>query len=215
MKDIAIFGAGGFGKEVALMIKRINEAGNDNWNLIGFFDDGKDKGYKVSHLGEVLGGMDELNTWDKELSLVIAIGNTTTLLRVRERITNTKILFPNVIDPSVKIIDHETFSIGQGNIIQQGCRFSCDVTIGNFNVMNSDIVAGHDVTIGDYNVIMPDIRISGEVSIGTQCLIGVGSIILQQTKIGTGVRLAAGSVLLTKPKDNSLYMGNPAKRMQF
>ncbi|MBQ1739289.1 MAG: transferase, partial [Clostridiales bacterium] len=35
---IAIYGAGGFGKEVACLIKRINDNGGD-WELIGFFDD--------------------------------------------------------------------------------------------------------------------------------------------------------------------------------
>ena len=38
MKKIAIYGAGGFGKEVACLINRINANGGD-WQLIGFFDD--------------------------------------------------------------------------------------------------------------------------------------------------------------------------------
>ena len=38
MKDIAIFGAGGFGREVACLIKRINEK-EPTWRFIGFFDD--------------------------------------------------------------------------------------------------------------------------------------------------------------------------------
>ena len=42
MKDIAIYGAGGFGREVACMIKHINESADEPiWNLVGFFDDGK------------------------------------------------------------------------------------------------------------------------------------------------------------------------------
>ena len=39
MKDIAIFGAGGFGREVACLIKRINKQQPNTWNFIGFFDD--------------------------------------------------------------------------------------------------------------------------------------------------------------------------------
>ena len=35
MRDIAIYGAGGFGKEVACLLNRINEV-NHQWNLIGF-----------------------------------------------------------------------------------------------------------------------------------------------------------------------------------
>ena len=39
MKEIAIFGAGGFGREIACIINQINQA-NHCWKFIGFFDDG-------------------------------------------------------------------------------------------------------------------------------------------------------------------------------
>ena len=38
MKKIAIFGAGGFGREVKWLIDDINEI-QPNWEFIGFFDD--------------------------------------------------------------------------------------------------------------------------------------------------------------------------------
>ena len=63
MKDIAIYGAGGFGKEVACLINRINDK-KPTWNLIGFFDDNPVlKGEMISHFGPCLGGMDELNAY--------------------------------------------------------------------------------------------------------------------------------------------------------
>ena len=43
LKQIAIFGAGGFGMEVAMLVEHINEA-KPTWDLIGFFDDGEPKG---------------------------------------------------------------------------------------------------------------------------------------------------------------------------
>lgn len=67
MRDIAIFGAGGLGKEVACLINRINSAyddAKDRWQLIGFFDNEVKKGTQISHFGKVLGGMDELNRWE-------------------------------------------------------------------------------------------------------------------------------------------------------
>ena len=40
MKDIAIYGAGGIGREVACLIRMINESKEiPEWNFIGFFDD--------------------------------------------------------------------------------------------------------------------------------------------------------------------------------
>ena len=41
MRDIAIYGAGGFGREVLAMLEDIN-AKDHGFNFIGFFDDGKD-----------------------------------------------------------------------------------------------------------------------------------------------------------------------------
>lgn len=215
MKDIAIFGAGGWGKEVACLISSINSQTEDKWNLIGFFDDSKKIGYKVSKYGCVLGGMDDLNNYPYQLAVVVAIGNPQSYRSVIDRIYNDKIYFPNLISPTFRIADNETFKIGKGNIIGIGCVVSVDVTIGNFNTFNADIVMGHDVKIGDFNVIMPDIRISGEVTIGDGNLIGVGSIILQQIKVGNGVRLGAGSVLMNKPKDGGVYIGNPAKLFKY
>lgn len=210
MKEIAIFGAGGFGREVACLINRINEH-QPTWNLIGFFDDGKKMGDEVSHFGKVLGGVDELNSWSKDLAVVIAIGNPNVVKAVREKLVNSFLYYPNIIHPLVNFSDVASFKIGEGNIVQRDCSFSCDVTIGDFNVMNASVVFGHDDVVGSYNSFMPAIRISGEVKIGDCNFFGVGSIVLQQIKIGNNIRLGAGSVLMTKPKEGNLYIGNPAK----
>ncbi len=214
MKDIAIFGAGGFGREVACLIRIINEV-EPTWNLIGFFDDGKPEGTEVSHFGRVLGGVDALNAYDKDLAVVIAIGNASVVRKIVEKVDNSCIDFPNLIHPSFIVTDPETFVIGRGNIIQRGCVVTCDVSIGDFNILNGAISCGHDVKLGSYNTLMPAVRISGEVTIGDGNFFGVGSIVLQQIKIGNNVRIGAGAVLMTKPKDGNLYLGNPAKIFKY
>ncbi len=216
MKDIAIFGAGGLSKEIASLIGRINKDLENKWNLIGFFDDDINLwGHDISHFGKVLGGMDELNAWNTSLDIVIAIGSPNALRKVRQRITNNNVHFPNIISPDFMVVDKDTFNIGEGNIIQGGCCVSNDVAIGSYNLINGDVVMGHDSKVGNYNVIMPDIRISGEVTIGDNNLLGVGSIIIQQISVGYNVHLGAGAVLMTKPKDGCTYIGNPAKLFKF
>ncbi len=216
MKDIAIFGAGGFGKEVACLIDLINRSeAEPRWNRVGFFDDNKPVGTDISLYGKVLGGMAELNAWLTPLDLAVAIGNPHTVKKVVSMITNTNVDFPNVIHPNFGMADERGFSIGYGNIIEGGCFASCDVKIGNFNVLNGSDVLGHDVVIGDYNVIMPNIRISGEVVIGRYNMLGVGSIVLQRVSIGENVVLGAGSVLMTKPKNGLTYLGVPARRLFY
>ena len=214
MQDIAIFGAGGFGREVGHLILSLNEM-EPQWNLIGFFDDAKEKGSSVSALGKVLGGVEELNNYPKELSVVIAIGSPKSIMGVYDKISNKRINFPNIIAPDFKIVDKGSLKMGKGNIIQSRCVASCDVTIGNFNVMNGSVVLGHNVEIGDFNVIMPAARISGEVKIKQQNLVGVGAIILQRIHVGRHVAVGPGSVLYTKPKDGGVYIGNPAKLFKY
>lgn len=216
MKDIAIFGAGGFGKEIACLIKRINDAQQEPvWNLIGFFDDGVEEGKMISHYGKCLGGIDVLNAWGKDLAVTIAIGSPTTVKKIVEKISNDRISFPNLIAPDVIVIDPKTFQIGKGNIVKDHSSFSCDVAIGDFNVFNGSDFFGHDAKVGNFNCFMPSIRVSGEVKIGECNFFGVGSIILQQIKIGNNIRLGAGAVLMTKPKDGTLYIGNPAKKFKI
>ena len=214
MKKIAIYGAGGFGREVACLLNKINEA-EPTWELIGFFDDGVEKGSMVSHFGKIIGGIEELNVFPTELSVAITIGNPKVVASIVSKITNPKVDFPNIIAPTVYFSDPETFRIGKGNIIQKHCSFSCDVTIGDFNVMDGADVFGHDDVVGSFNTFMPAMRISGEVTIGDYNFFGVGSIILQQIKVGDEIRLGAGSVLMRKPKKGCLYIGNPAKRVDL
>lgn len=214
MKKIAIYGAGGFGREVACLLNKINEV-KLTWELIGFFDDGLAIGTEVSHFGNVLGGINELNEWSSKLSIAITIGNSKIVQSIVSKVSNQNVDFPNIIAPTVYFSDPETFNIGRGNIIQKHCSFSCNVTIGDFNVMDGADVFGHDDVVGSYNTFMPAMRISGEVNIGDCNFFGVGSIILQKIKIGNNVRLGAGSVLMRKPKDGILYMGNPAKKMNL
>jgi sugar O-acyltransferase (sialic acid O-acetyltransferase NeuD family) len=214
MKDIAIYGAGGFGKEVACIINKINEK-EQTWNIVGFFDDGVPAGTQISHFGKVLGNMAVLNQWDNELSLVFAIGSPRILQLLVNKITNPRVDFPNILHPEVVYSDSVSLTMGKGNLVTRGCSFSCDVIIGDFNQFNSISALAHDVVVGSYNVFMPLTRISGEVQIGDCNFFGIGSIVLQLIKIGSNTRIGAGSIVMKKTKDGFLYVGNPAKKMDF
>lgn len=47
MKDIAIYGVGGFGREVLTLIQDINRQRHE-WKIVGFFDDGYPKGKMIN-----------------------------------------------------------------------------------------------------------------------------------------------------------------------
>lgn len=214
MKDIVIFGAGGLGREVACLIKHINEV-NPVWNLLGFYDDGIVAGTKNEY-GEVLGNVQDLAAYKKDVSVAIAIATPKTVKMIVEKLAvNKNLRYPNLISPDFSISDPDNYSMGYGNIIQRNCTISCNVHLGNFNILNTGVGMGHDARIGDFNSFMPAVKLSGEVTIGDCNFFGVGSIVLQQLKIGFGVKLGAASVLMRNAKDNVLYLGNPAKKIDI
>lgn len=213
MKDIAIYGAGGFGREVACMINAINEV-NPQWNLIGFFDDGIPKGTK-NIFGEIIGGIEILNDWDNELSVVFSIATPHILKKVVDKITNTNIIFPNLAAPNVTFLHKDSLKIGKGNLFFFGTRVSCEVNIGDFNLLNGFVSLGHDVQIGNFNVLGPMVRLSGNVSIQNENFFGVQSIVLQGLKMGNKTKVGANSVVIRNTKDEMLYMGNPATRVKI
>lgn len=212
MKDIAIFGGGGLGRETACLIDKINSV-EKKWNIIGYFDDGIKQGTQIDHHGYVLGDIQILNEYPKELDVAIAIGNPLTVQVIVEKITNKNIDFPNIICPTFDIVDIKTFTMGRGNIIKNLCRASCNVHLGDFNMLNGMVVFGHDAHVGSFNSFMPMTRISGEVKIGNLNFFGIGSIVLQGIEIGNKIRLGAASVLMKSPQDGYLYVGNPARKM--
>lgn len=211
MKDIAIYGAGGFGQEIACLINLINtEKTGKEWNFLGFFDDGIEKGVQKQY-GRIIGGINDLNQWDRAISLVIAIGRPATVKAVVEKITNPNVDFPNIISPNVFFMDYSSVKMGKGNVICPNSLISYNVKLGDFNLLNVYTQVGHESELGDYNIVMPSVNLSGGLKVGNLNLFGVKSTIIQYKKIGDGIVLAPGAVLMRNAKDGKMYIGNPAK----
>lgn len=73
MKDLYIIGAGGFGREVAWLVERINCV-NPTWNLVGFIDDQEELWGTYEDGIEVLGSCEYLKSLENVYA-VCAIGS--------------------------------------------------------------------------------------------------------------------------------------------
>lgn len=209
MKKIAVFGAGGFGREVHDMIEQINES-KKQYDFIGFFDDGVEKGTIVNEY-PVLGGVAELNNFDSELCVVIAIGNPEIKRFVFEQISNTKITFPTLIHPNVYIGNLKHNKIGNGCIICAGNILTVNIVIEDFVILNLSCTVGHDTVIGKFSSFMPTVNISGEITIGECVYVGTGAKILNQLRIGKNSIIGSGAVVTTNLPEYCTAVGVPAK----
>lgn len=209
MKDIAIIGAGGFGREVNMLIDHINLF-EKKFNFIGFFDDGIQKGTKINN-SIVLGDIEDLNKWKNPLLIVIAIGNPKIKKVISEKITNPNVSYPVLVHPSVIIGDTFNNQIGDGSIICAGVIITVDVKIGNHVILNLSCTVGHDTIISDYCSIMPGVNISGEIEISNCVFVGTGAKIINLLKIGENTIIGAGALVAKDLPSNCTAIGVPAK----
>lgn len=209
MKDIAIFGVGGFGREVLTLINDINKI-EKLWNIVGFFDDGYKKGDIINGV-PILGTTKDLNKWDKEISIVVAIGNPIIKKKIIHNINNKYVSYPTIIHPSVLIGDTNYVKIGKGCIICANNIITTNIEIRDFVILNLACTIGHDTTIGNYAAFMPTCNISGEVIINDSVYCGTGVKIINQIEIGENSIVGAGAVVTSSQPDNCTIVGVPAK----
>lgn len=212
MKKIAVYGAGGFGREVKMLIGQINQA-TPVYDFIGFFDDGFEPGSMVNG-SPVLGGMDELNEYSVELALVVAIGQPASKKKVLDRIVNPGIKYPVLIHPNV-VIGPDEVQIGEGSIICAGCMITVNISIGRHVILNLGCTVGHDTVIGDYASFMPSVNISGEVVTEEGIYAGTGAKIINQLEIGAYAVIGAGAVVSRSLPAHCTAVGIPAKPIKF
>ncbi len=203
MKDLIIFGASGFGREVAWAVERVNKA-EPTWNLLGFMDDDENIQGSVINGYKVLGKTGDIKKYS-DAYFVCAVGAS----RVREKIIeNMKAINPNVkfgtvIDPSVEMSDLVT--IGEGTIICAHTIITVNISIGNHVIINLDCTIGHDAILNDFGI----------TNIGHAVELGTGMQIIQGKSIGDYSIVGAGAVVVKDIPEKCTAVGSPAKPIKF
>jgi len=208
MKKIAIIGAGGFGREVQMLIEQINQE-KKQYEFIGFFDDNEILNKKVINDFPVIGKIKDINNIREELGIILAIGNTKLKKEIINKINNPNIFFPTIIHPDVILGERNV--IEYGNIITAGVILTTNIKIGKFNIINLACTIGHDVIIKDFCSFMPSVNISGEVIINNGVYIGTNATIINQKKIGKWATIGAGAVIIKDVPDGVTVVGNPGR----
>jgi sugar O-acyltransferase (sialic acid O-acetyltransferase NeuD family) len=194
LEMIAIYGAGGFGKETRLLLEAINRQ-HPRFAFQGFIDDAPTSGMTLALPGSFS-------------ALSIAIAEPSTRKRVFKKNTHTY-QYPNLIHPDVYL--DTSVEIGKGLIICAGAKITVDISLDDFVIINLNATIGHDVKVGAFTSIMPSVNISGNVTIGDNVFIGSGATVLQGLKIGDGAIIGAGAVVTRNVPSGVVAKGVPAR----
>jgi sugar O-acyltransferase (sialic acid O-acetyltransferase NeuD family) len=204
MKTCYIIGAGGFAKEVLLILKR-----RGNFIFGGYLchtpTETSVGGNAVYSIESFL----KSTPPSENIEIYMGIGSPLVIEKISKEFKEYN--FPNLVSPCVEI--DESVTMGVGNIITKGVNLTVDIKIGSFNIFNLNITIGHDSVIGDFNVINPGATVSGSVTLGNCNLIGTGATILQNLTIGEN-NVIGGNGLLNKSVENDKTMvGVPCKEL--
>lgn len=210
MKRIAIVGAGGFAREVALLISEINRV-SPQFEFLGFLP------ADASHLGRndsrdhILGDLNWLEGNHEVDALAMGIGSPERKLKVAHEVDSAfpNLEWPALIHPTVRF-DQSTCKVERGVILCADTVGTVNLIFEEFCMVNLVCTIGHEARIGRYSVINPTANVSGGVTIGDGALIGVGASILQYLSVGAGATVGAGSVVVRNVEPYTTVFGNPA-----
>lgn len=207
-KPLVIIGAGGFGREVAWLVKEINDV-QPEWDFLGFVDD--------HATGRTIEGYPILGTtaWlkeaghDRSVHVVCAIGDPRTRRRVVDPLEAAGLSFATLVHPSVR--SSRWVEVGAGSIICAGTILTTNIQVGKHSILNLGCRVGHDTTLGDFCSMMPGTNIAGEVTVGEGCYFGLNACVINRTRVGEWSIIGAGAAVVRDIPPRVVAVGVPAK----
>lgn len=200
---LAIYCAGGLGKEVLSVAKNANR-----WDNIIFVDDVTDEKiiqgvsvYKFDMLKSFFGS---------DLEFIIANGEPYAREKLYNKVKEGDYRLATLYCGGSCILPNTVIMNG---CVLYDCKISTEVSIGCNTYINTEVIIGHGTSVGANCVISPRAFIGGKCTIGDRVYVAPGVIIKDRVIIGDDAVLGLGSVVLRNVKPSSIMLGNPARRI--
>ena len=209
---IAIYGGGGFAREVAWLVQACAAAGVDCVPVC-FIEDNE------ARQGSILNGLPALSLEQTRLRfpdarVVAGVGSPRTRERLMERASAAGFEFATVIHPRVE--RSEWIEFGAGTVVCAGNILTTNISMGAHIQINLDCTVGHDVVFGDYTTLAPGVHISGWVHTGKRVYFGTGAVVVNGVEdaplvLGDDVVVGAGACVTKSVPPGLTVVGVPAK----
>jgi sugar O-acyltransferase (sialic acid O-acetyltransferase NeuD family) len=210
-KQIAIYGASGFGRELAWLIRDCSV-----YDVVCFIDDDITKHGSVLNGIKVI-GLEEAHKKFQKAKVVGGVGIPKTRELLVKKAAKVGFDFETIIHPRVE--HSQWIKVGIGTVICAGNILTTDIVLGEHVQLNLDCTVGHDVIMGDYTTLAPGVHVSGWVHFGKRVYVGTGAVMINGTKehpilIGDDAIIGAGAVVTKGVEPGVTVVGVPAKPLK-
>ena len=206
---IAVFGAGGFGKEsMCYLMDCLVDSVHKIEDIAVFVVDDNYYTEKTIYNVPVI-PYSEFSYQNYEV--LVAVGDPNDRKKIVENLPlDTKYL--TLIHPSAVI--SKFVEIWEGSIITPGAIITCDIKIGKHAHINLHTTIGHDCVIGDYFTSAPGVKISGKCHIDDCVYFGTNSAIREKINVCKNVTIGMGAIVVKDINEEGIYIGSPAKKLE-
>ena len=212
MNEIAVYGGGGFAREVAWLVESCNVEA-ELYRVVCFVDDNPAAhGLTLNEIPVV--GLDDAQARFPYAKIVAGVGSPKTRELVVNKAAAARYEFATIIHPRVE--RSRWVEIGVGTVICAGSILTTNIVLGHHVQINLDCTVGHDVVMGDYTTLAPGVHVSGWVHMGKRVYIGTGAVIINGTQnvplvIGDDAVIGAGACVTKSVPAGATVVGVPAK----
>jgi len=204
-KNLAIYCAGGLGKEIYDLAVR-NYA--DKYSEIFFVDDNLQED---SFYGTKIEKFEDLTVNDN-IEFSIANGEPFIRQTLAEKIKSAGFSLATLVDKTAVVSPSATLS--DGVTVNADSFVSSNTIIAENTYLQQLSTIGHDVLIGANCVISSLCQVSGQCAIGDAVYVGVGSCIREGVSVGGGSIIGMGSFVHENIDELVVAYGNPAKKIR-
>jgi sugar O-acyltransferase (sialic acid O-acetyltransferase NeuD family) len=209
-RELALVGAGGFGRETAEAVRALNAAGA-RWRLAGYLDDDPAHHGTVIDGVPVIGATEELGNMP-DASVVVCTGrpgNYTSRPRIVERLGLPPERYATIIHPSASVSC--TSRVGPGSVLLAQAVLTAAVTVGSHVAIMPHVTLTHDDVIGDFATLASGVCLGGGVHIGRGAYVGAGALVREQRSIGSCALVGMGAIVTRDIPPHEVWAGVPAR----
>jgi sugar O-acyltransferase (sialic acid O-acetyltransferase NeuD family) len=211
-QQIAVYGAGGFGREVAWLAESCGTP-EERCEVVCFVDD------TAAHHGSVINdipvmGLREARERFPDARLVTAVGGPALREQLAAQGAEAGFAFATLVHPDTR--RSRWVEMGEGTVICAGNILTTNITLGRHVQINLDCTVGHDVVMGDFTTLAPGVHVSGWVHMGKRVYVGTGAAILNGSSdaplvIGDDAVIGGAACVTRSVAPGTTVVGVPAR----